>query len=90
VLCARHHVGDQPFAVLLGDDLIDPRETLLSQMLEVRERYAGSVVALMEVPEESVHLYGCAAVEPTARRASYASPAWSRSPPARTRRAATP
>ncbi|MFC4504745.1 MULTISPECIES: UTP--glucose-1-phosphate uridylyltransferase GalU [Streptomyces] len=63
VLCARQHVGDQPFAVLLGDDLIDPRETLLSRMLEVRERYAGSVVALMEVPAEQVHLYGCAAVE---------------------------
>ncbi|MGW3018341.1 UTP--glucose-1-phosphate uridylyltransferase GalU [Streptomyces longwoodensis] len=65
VLCARHHVGDQPFAVLLGDDLIDPRETLLSRMLEVRGRYGGSVVALMEVPPEQVHLYGCAAVEPS-------------------------
>ena len=32
VLCARHHVGNQPFAVLLGDDLIDPRETMLSRM----------------------------------------------------------
>ncbi len=50
--------------MLLGDDLIDPRETLLSRMLEVRERYAGSVVALMEVTPEQVHLYGCAAVEP--------------------------
>jgi UTP--glucose-1-phosphate uridylyltransferase len=65
VLCARHHVGEQPFAVLLGDDLIDPRETLLSRMLEVRGRYGGSVVALMEVPPEQVHLYGCAAVEPS-------------------------
>ncbi|MGV3645904.1 UTP--glucose-1-phosphate uridylyltransferase GalU [Streptomyces antibioticus] len=64
VLCARQHVGDQPFAVLLGDDLIDPRETLLSRMLDVRDRYAGSVVALMEVPPEQVHLYGCAAVAP--------------------------
>ncbi|AKJ14567.1 UTP--glucose-1-phosphate uridylyltransferase [Streptomyces incarnatus] len=64
VLCARHHVGDQPFAVLLGDDLIDPRETLLSRMLEVRERYAGSVVALMEVDPAQIHRYGCAAVEP--------------------------
>ncbi|MFF7163267.1 UTP--glucose-1-phosphate uridylyltransferase GalU [Streptomyces sp. NPDC008086] len=63
VLCARHHVGDQPFAVLLGDDLIDPRETLLSRMLEVRDRHEGSVVALMEVPPEQIHLYGCAAVE---------------------------
>ncbi|MEU5046102.1 UTP--glucose-1-phosphate uridylyltransferase GalU [Streptomyces griseorubiginosus] len=65
VLCARRHVGQEPFAVLLGDDLIDPRETLLSSMLEVRERYAGSVVALMEVPREQIHLYGCAAVAPT-------------------------
>ncbi|MER6068331.1 UTP--glucose-1-phosphate uridylyltransferase [Streptomyces sp. NPDC001817] len=64
VLCARHHVGEQPFAVLLGDDLIDPRETLLSRMLEVRERYAGSVVALMEVDPAQIHLHGCAAVEP--------------------------
>ncbi|RSN00474.1 UTP--glucose-1-phosphate uridylyltransferase [Streptomyces sp. WAC 01325] len=65
VLCARHHVGDQPFAVLLGDDLIDPRETLLSRMLEVHDHRAGSVIALMEVPPEQIHLYGCAAVEPT-------------------------
>ncbi|WP_250400238.1 UTP--glucose-1-phosphate uridylyltransferase GalU [Streptomyces cellostaticus] len=63
VLCARAHVGDQPFAVLLGDDLIDPRESLLSRMLDVRERYAGSVVALMEVDPAQIHLYGCAAVE---------------------------
>ncbi|MFJ5971893.1 UTP--glucose-1-phosphate uridylyltransferase GalU [Streptomyces sp. NPDC093060] len=65
VLCARHHVGNQPFAVLLGDDLIDPRETLLSRMLDVRDRYAGTVVALMEVDPAQMHLYGCAAVEPT-------------------------
>ncbi|MFF5146453.1 UTP--glucose-1-phosphate uridylyltransferase GalU [Streptomyces sp. NPDC013157] len=65
VLCARHHVGDQPFAVLLGDDLIDARETLLSRMLDVRDRHQGSVVALMEVDPSQVHLYGCAAVEPT-------------------------
>ncbi|MEW5351809.1 UTP--glucose-1-phosphate uridylyltransferase GalU [Streptomyces sp. 16-176A] len=64
VRCARHHVGDEPFAVLLGDDLIDPRESLLSRMLEVRERRAGSVVALMEVDPAQIHLYGCAAVRP--------------------------
>ncbi|MFF9030156.1 UTP--glucose-1-phosphate uridylyltransferase GalU [Streptomyces iakyrus] len=65
VLCARRHIGDQPFAVLLGDDLIDPRETLLSRMLDVRDRLLGSVVALMEVPPGQIHRYGCAAVEPT-------------------------
>lgn len=65
VLCAAPHVGDQPFAVLLGDDLIDPRDSLLERMTEVQQRYGGSVIALLEVDPASVHLYGCAAVEPT-------------------------
>ncbi|GHC79579.1 hypothetical protein GCM10010309_53910 [Streptomyces violaceochromogenes] len=65
VLCARRHVGDQPFAVLRGHDLIDPRETLPSRMLDVRDRWPGSVLALTEVPPERIHRYGCAAVEPT-------------------------
>jgi UTP--glucose-1-phosphate uridylyltransferase len=64
VLCARHHVGGHPFAVLLGDDLIDARDSLLTPMLELQQRVGGSVIALMEVPPEQVHLYGCAAVEP--------------------------
>jgi len=63
VLAAAHHVGDEPFAVLLGDDLIDPRDLLLEQMIEVQEREGGSVVALMQVPAESISMYGCAAVE---------------------------
>ncbi|MFD6533702.1 UTP--glucose-1-phosphate uridylyltransferase GalU [Streptomyces sp. NPDC060184] len=66
VLCAAPHVGDQPFAVLLGDDLIDPRDALLSRMVEVQEREGGSVIALMEVDRSQIHLYGCAAVEDTA------------------------
>jgi UTP--glucose-1-phosphate uridylyltransferase len=63
VLCAARHVGQEPFAVLLGDDLIDARDTLLTTMLAVRERHGGSVVALMRVPRDQVHLYGCAAIE---------------------------
>ncbi|CAL9440906.1 UTP--glucose-1-phosphate uridylyltransferase [Streptomyces sp. enrichment culture] len=65
VLCAAPHVGDQPFAVLLGDDLIDARDPLLSRMIEVQETYGGSVVALLEVDPDSIHLYGCAVAEPT-------------------------
>lgn len=65
VLCAEPHVGDEPFAVLLGDDLIDPRDPLLARMTEIQEREGGSVVALMEVAPEQIHLYGCAAVEVT-------------------------
>ncbi|MGN5631610.1 UTP--glucose-1-phosphate uridylyltransferase GalU [Streptomyces sp. AC154] len=67
VLCAEPHVGDEPFAVLLGDDLIDPRDPLLARMTEIQEREGGSVVALMEVAPEQVHMYGCAAVEATAQ-----------------------
>jgi UTP--glucose-1-phosphate uridylyltransferase len=65
VLCGAQHVGDQPFAVLLGDDLIDERDPLLVRMIAVQRRTRASVVALMEVPPEQVHLYGCAAIEPT-------------------------
>jgi UTP--glucose-1-phosphate uridylyltransferase len=64
VLCAEKHVGDAPFAVLLGDDLIDARDELLTTMIEVQRERGGSVVALLEVPPANVHLYGCAAVEP--------------------------
>ncbi|WP_088818330.1 UTP--glucose-1-phosphate uridylyltransferase GalU [Kytococcus aerolatus] len=63
VLCGRPHVGDEPFAVLLGDDLIGADDRLLEQMIEVQEARGGSVVALMEVPEDQVHLYGCAAID---------------------------
>jgi UTP--glucose-1-phosphate uridylyltransferase len=64
ILCGERHVGDEPFAVLLGDDLIDTRDPLLTTMLAVRAERCGSVVALLEVPREQTHLYGCAAVEP--------------------------
>jgi UTP--glucose-1-phosphate uridylyltransferase len=66
VLCAAQHVGHEPFAVLLGDDLIDARDPLLVRMIDIRNQYGGSVVALMEVDAEEVSLYGCAAVETTA------------------------
>jgi UTP--glucose-1-phosphate uridylyltransferase len=62
ILVAAPHVGQQPFAVLLGDDLIDERDHLLERMIEVQEDKGGSVIALMEVPPESISLYGCAAV----------------------------
>lgn len=63
VLVAEGHVGHEAFAVLLGDDLVDPRDPLLSIMIEVQEREGGSVVALMEVPEDQISLYGCAQIE---------------------------
>ncbi len=65
VLCAARHVGDQPFAVLLGDDFIHPGDHLLTRMLAVRARLGGSVIALMEVGPDQVSQYGCAAISPT-------------------------
>jgi UTP--glucose-1-phosphate uridylyltransferase len=65
VLCADAHVGDEPFAVLLGDDLIDVNEKLVSRMIAARQRFGGSILALMEVPPDQVSAYGCAAFRPT-------------------------
>jgi UTP--glucose-1-phosphate uridylyltransferase len=62
---AVHHIGDEPFALLLGDDIIDPAENLLERMLDVHEATGSSVVALMEVPADSIHQYGVAIVEKT-------------------------
>lgn len=65
VLMAENHVGDEPFAVLLGDDLIDPRDPILARMLQVRAEFGGSVICLMEVPRANISLYGCPAVVET-------------------------
>lgn len=63
VLCAAPYVGDEVFAVMLGDDLIDARDPLLDPMLEVQQTFGGCVVALMEVPNDHVSMYGIASVE---------------------------
>jgi UTP--glucose-1-phosphate uridylyltransferase len=64
VLQAASFVGDEPFAVLLGDDLIDARDHLLEQMLAVRDEHGGSVIALLDVGRENIDKYGAVAVEP--------------------------
>jgi UTP--glucose-1-phosphate uridylyltransferase len=66
VLRARKHVGNETFAVMLGDDLIDARDPLLSRMIEVSLAQSATVVALMEVEPSQIHLYGCADIETTA------------------------
>ncbi len=65
VLRAQMHVGDEPFAVLLGDDIIDPRDPLLERMIAVQGERDTTVVALLEVPPSQTHLYGIATVEQT-------------------------
>jgi len=64
VLVAREHVGDQPFAVLLGDDIMHERAGVLDGMLAVHQRTGSSVVALKKVSRHEISSYGCAAAEP--------------------------
>ena len=65
VLTAADHVGNEAFAVLLGDDLIDSRDPILPRMIEVHERFGGSVIALMEVSNSEISRYGVAAISHT-------------------------
>ncbi|MFV0319616.1 MAG: UTP--glucose-1-phosphate uridylyltransferase GalU [Microbacterium sp.] len=65
VLRARTHVGEASFAVLLGDDLIDERDELLTRMIAEHERTGSAIVALMEVDPAHIHMYGAAAIEAT-------------------------
>jgi UTP--glucose-1-phosphate uridylyltransferase len=58
VLCSRDLVGDEPFAVMLADDLIDSDTPCIKQLLAIFEEKKESVIALMEVPTEEVHQYG--------------------------------
>ena len=62
VAVAEDHVGDEPFAVLLGDDLIHRSVPLLSDMLRMHERYGRSVIAVQEVPLQDISFYG--SIEP--------------------------
>jgi UTP--glucose-1-phosphate uridylyltransferase len=64
VSVARHHVGDEPFAVLLADDLMVDDGALLRSMLDVHERYGRSCIAFSEVTPEEISSYGC--IEPAA------------------------
>jgi UTP--glucose-1-phosphate uridylyltransferase len=65
VLRAKMHVGDEPFAVLLGDDIIDERDVLLSRMIQEQSNRNATIVALLEVDPKLTHLYGIATVEAT-------------------------
>jgi UTP--glucose-1-phosphate uridylyltransferase len=63
VLRSQMHVGDNPFAVLLGDDLIDERDNVLGPMIAAHEKHDASVIALMEIPKDLTDHYGIATVE---------------------------
>jgi UTP--glucose-1-phosphate uridylyltransferase len=58
VWCARDIVGDEPFAVLLPDELMYGKPNCLAQMVEAYERVGGNIVAALEVPDSETHKYG--------------------------------
>jgi UTP--glucose-1-phosphate uridylyltransferase len=64
ILCARSLVGDEPFGVFLGDDIIDAPVPCMRQLLDVFERHQGPVIAVERVPRERIHQYGVIAGRP--------------------------
>ncbi|BDW88486.1 UTP--glucose-1-phosphate uridylyltransferase GalU [Thalassospira tepidiphila] len=65
VLCAKSLVGDEPFVVLLADDLIQSKVPCMKQMVDSYGRTGGNMVAVMDVPREEVHRYGVLEIEGT-------------------------
>ncbi|HWV18306.1 MAG TPA: UTP--glucose-1-phosphate uridylyltransferase GalU [Rhodocyclaceae bacterium] len=68
VLCAKPAVGDEPFAVLLADDLLDGKVPVMRQMVEKYDYYRCSVLGVQDVPREDTRSYGIVAATPLAER----------------------
>lgn len=67
VLCAKAFIGDEPFAVLLGDDIVyNPEKPCLQQLMDCYEQYPGIILGAQFVPEEKVSSYGIVSGEPLA------------------------
>jgi len=58
ILCAKSFVGNEPFAVLLGDDIVDSEKPCLAQLMEVYDKYSSSVLGVQKVNENQVNKYG--------------------------------
>src|SRR3989442_8637647 len=63
ILCAKELVGDEPFIVMLGDDLVAPETPCLPRMMEIHEQYGGSVLSLFTSPPEQISSFGIVSVE---------------------------
>ena len=68
VLCARAVVGDEPFAMIWGDDIVDAPVPCLRQMIDVYQRHGGAVAAVLRVSDEDVSKYGVIEAEPLEER----------------------
>lgn len=58
ILCAKDLVGNEPFAVFLGDDIIDAKVPAMAQMVEIYKKYRHSVLAVQRVPKDNISSYG--------------------------------
>jgi UTP--glucose-1-phosphate uridylyltransferase len=58
ILCAKDLIGDEPFAVFLGDDIVDSKTAVMKQMMQIYRKHKSSVVAIEEVPKKDVSSYG--------------------------------
>ena len=83
VLCAREVIGDEPFAVLWGDDIARADPPVCRQLIDVYERYGGSVLAVMPLPDEEVSKYGVIAGQPVGERVHRVSGLVEKPPPGR-------
>jgi UTP--glucose-1-phosphate uridylyltransferase len=68
VLCARPVIGDEPFAVLLADDLLDGAVPVMKQMVDAYDYYRCSVLGVQDVPRADTASYGIVATQPLAER----------------------
>jgi UTP--glucose-1-phosphate uridylyltransferase len=68
ILCAKEFINNEPFAVLLGDDIIDSETPCLSQLLDVYRHWRGPVLALEQIPMENISSYGCVKAKTIAPR----------------------
>lgn len=59
IYCARKHIGGEPFAILLGDEIIDSKVPCILQLQNVFEKYQKSIIGVLEVPKERIKYYGC-------------------------------
>lgn len=58
ILCAKALVNNEPFAVMLGDDVVDAQKPCLKQLIDVYEEYGSTVLGVQKVPESDTHMYG--------------------------------
>jgi len=58
ILCSRPFIEDEPFAVILSDDIIDPHDNLLGEMIQLYNQHQTTILALQRVPRQEIHRYG--------------------------------